>query len=247
MTDHTKISAYLETHETIPENLLPISASSGGRSSQPNLTRIHAEHHSSYAVQTSRLSFSLDIPSDATPAFDLAAGPDGDLGGLEWKIKLAFLVSSSRATASKGKRRRSKPSSGSAGSHADGERNVLPVPTGGSKDPDNRYFRAAESISPLYPQQKTPTSRRSKTLTRSSGDLPAHDSSDEEAEDSSEGEEQVHRQSQVRKSREGSRSRPLGQGMVYEEGVVELVECEVPIRVLAGNTAFLVRPSVHTV
>jgi hypothetical protein len=33
----------------------------------------------------------------------------------------------------------------------------------------------------------------------------------------------------------------------WEEMRTETMECEVPVKVLAGNTAFLVRPSVHIV
>lgn len=41
--------------------------------------------------------------------------------------------------------------------------------------------------------------------------------------------------------------REQGRHVAWEEMKVETVECEVSIKVLAGNTAFVVRPSVHVI
>jgi len=38
-----------------------------------------------------------------------------------------------------------------------------------------------------------------------------------------------------------------GEGGGWQEMRSETVECEVPVKVLAGNTAFVVRPSVYAV
>ncbi|KAL7423923.1 Golgi membrane exchange factor (Ric1p-Rgp1p) subunit [Cryptotrichosporon argae] len=177
-----RFSAYLESYERIPEPLLPWSASSAGRARHPHLSRLHAEHRASFCPQTARLAFSLDIPSDATPAFALAAGDgDGTLGGLEWKVRLAFLVSApprhsvdldrAAGTASKpGKRQ-----------HAT---HLVPTPS----DADNAAYAAGHSLSVLH-------------------------------------------------ARRGA----------LEEARTEVVECDVPVTVLAGNTAFVVRPAVFTV
>lgn len=220
----------------IPENLLPLSASTSGRSRQPPLGRLHAEHHSAYAIHTSRLAFSLDIPSDATPAFSLAAGPDGFKGGLEWRVRLAFLVS----VPPKKRHRKSQSGGASGGAGASGilgGASAKPAQGGlkgsspvvhlvpregqgsghthghghghgqGKADGDNRYFAASEALTPLMPLE-------------------------------------------VGKDGKGSGPSPKrsnGGEVAWEEMRTETMECEVPVKVLAGNTAFLVRPSVHIV
>lgn len=82
-----QFSAMLEAHEALPAILR-----SGGRSSR----RVHAEYHASFVGHLSRGVFSLDIPPDSTPTFGivLPVGPDDALseGGLEWKVRLCFLV-----------------------------------------------------------------------------------------------------------------------------------------------------------
>jgi RAB6A-GEF complex partner protein 2 len=81
----------LEAHEALPAVLR-----SSGRSSR----RVHAEYHASFVGSLSRGVFSLDIPPDSTPAFGivLPAGPDNapSEGGLEWRVRLCFLVAASR-------------------------------------------------------------------------------------------------------------------------------------------------------
>lgn len=87
-----KFSAYLESDDLIPVSLLPPSPR-GGVSSHPTLVRTHTDFSSGYVNQTQRLAFNLDIPSDATPGFSFGAGEEKGEGGVEWKIRLAFLVS----------------------------------------------------------------------------------------------------------------------------------------------------------
>jgi hypothetical protein len=170
-----KVSAFLESHEIIPEALLPLSASSSGRAKHPNLSKLHAEFRASYAVNTSRLSFSLDIPSDSTPDFHITAGHEGFKGGLEWKVRISFLVADPHHTHSH-----------SQATH------LLPLPDS-VNDNDNKLYAASTGLSPLLP-------------------IKEH-----------------------------------GKQVAWEEMKVETVECEVPIKVLAGNTAFVVRPSVHVI
>jgi hypothetical protein len=166
-----KLSAYLETHEVIPEPLLP----PGGRRS-PELRRLHAEQRTSYAQFTARTAFSLDIPSDATPAFSLAAG-DGARGGLQWRVRLAFLVASPPRRRS-GERKSEEKARTAECLH------LVPV----EADADNAPYTASPGLVPFIA------------------------------------------------TREG-----------WAEARAETVECEVPVQVLAGNTAFVVRPSVFTV
>ncbi|KAK4688655.1 RAB6A-GEF complex partner protein 2, partial [Tremellales sp. Uapishka_1] len=148
-----KFSAFLESHEIIPETLLPPS------SKPPALSRLHAEHRTGYTIHTSQLSFGLDIPSDATPAFSLAAGEEGSNGGLEWRIRLSFLVS--------------VPARKRGMAHS-----LV-------KDEAKGVYVATASLSPV-----------------------------------------------------------VGDHEGYKEAKTEVVDCEVPVKVLAGNTAFVVRPSV---
>lgn len=181
-----KLSAFLETHEVIPEPLLPPSASSSGRVKQPELRKVHAEHRSAYAMHTARIAFSLDIPSDATPAFSLMAG-DGKAGGLEWRVRLSFLVAvppgrrkSMDARRSLARSRsRTPPPRTSTATHL--------LPTDG--DADNTPYTAAPALVPFMRD---------------------------------------------------------GHGDYVETGA-ETVECEVPVSVLAGNTAFVVRPNMYSV
>lgn len=72
------------------------------------LRKTHAEHHSSLVSSTLRAAFALDIPPDASPAFQIEVqGEPGYLeppipvgpGGLEWKVRLCLLV----AVASEGR------------------------------------------------------------------------------------------------------------------------------------------------
>ncbi|KIR25439.1 hypothetical protein I307_06022 [Cryptococcus deuterogattii 99/473] len=204
-----KFSAYLLSQELIPEPLLPPSLHSGG-STQPSLYRLHAEHHTLYALSAQRLAFSLDIPSDATPAFNLVAG-EGEKGGLQWKLKLNFTVGvpprewKRKTNASNPKSENDVDAKGtmrSAGVH------LLPTQSSRTADEgDNTFYSASTGITPLIPR---------------------------------------HRQSMS--SASGSKNDVRNEEAVnWCESRTESVECEVPVKVLAGSTAFLVRPSVYTI
>ncbi|RXW21086.1 hypothetical protein EST38_g4752 [Candolleomyces aberdarensis] len=90
-----QLSAFLEAHESMPSSLLPPTANR-------LLKRKCAEHFSSSLLNTLRTTFSLDIPSDASPAFQTCVGtprtmanaPGGatTFGGIEWKVRLCLLV-----------------------------------------------------------------------------------------------------------------------------------------------------------
>ncbi|OXG38828.1 hypothetical protein C360_01255 [Cryptococcus neoformans Bt15] len=203
-----KFSAYLFSHELIPEPLLPPSHPSSG-ATQPPLYKLHAEHHTLYALSAQRLSFSLDIPSDATPAFNLAAG-EGEKGGLQWKLKLNFTVG---VPPREWKRKidesnlKSENDVDTKGTMKCSGVHLLPIQHSRNVDGDNTFYSASTGITPLIPRQRQNISSAS-----------------------------------------GSKSDAKNEETVnWYESRTESVECEVPVRVLAGSTAFLVRPSVYAV
>jgi len=75
----------LEAHEVLPVDWMAPESST-------HLHRIHAEHHETLVVGSSRTSFALNIPSDAAPDFGLSSTSDGSVGGVVWKVRLALLV-----------------------------------------------------------------------------------------------------------------------------------------------------------
>lgn len=109
----TQLSAHLETQESLP---YPISTTPSTPVATRQLKRVYAEHHSSFVLETLRTTFSLDIPSDASPGFQMRLGEGSGLipnfdhlhssnspavtakpnssgnGGLEWKVRLCLLV-----------------------------------------------------------------------------------------------------------------------------------------------------------
>ncbi|KAG8905565.1 hypothetical protein FRB99_008670 [Tulasnella sp. 403] len=93
-----KFSAVLEAHEIIPPRL--VQSTTGTPTLQftksRSLRRVHAEHHSSAVSDCSRITFTLDIPSDASPGFRITVDDGSDAGGLagglEWKVRICFYV-----------------------------------------------------------------------------------------------------------------------------------------------------------
>lgn len=87
----------LEAHESLPS-----------AASSRHMRRIHAEQHSSFMASTLRTTFSLDIPPDASPAFqvDISGRPHKGSapkhGGLEWKVRLCLLVAVASPSAREG-------------------------------------------------------------------------------------------------------------------------------------------------
>ena len=187
------------------------------RSNTRPLRRTHAEHHSSLVSSTLRTIFALDIPPDASPAFQIdVQGEPGYLeppipvgpGGLEWKVKLCLLV----AVASDRNRKGT---------------NVVQLKTLVSDGPSGEWgvsWRGAPSIAPLE-QINDATVVGTQNGLRSwasylaspftgAGTERNHDGDELDEEDGHEAEE--------------------GWSTVK----VETVECEVPIKVWPGNTAF---------
>jgi len=79
----------LESHECLPSSISPPSSSK-------HLRRSHGEAHASFTLNVLRTTFALDIPSDASPAFQIRIGTTHDdsdsPAGLSWKIRLCLLV-----------------------------------------------------------------------------------------------------------------------------------------------------------
>ncbi|KAG6914179.1 hypothetical protein DXG01_001923 [Tephrocybe rancida] len=94
-----KLTALLEAHESLPSPLNPAPAPHPhpAQTQIQVLKRTHASHHASFTPCTLRTTFSLDIPSDASPGFGVRVdGPAGEgggrAGGLEWRVRLCLLV-----------------------------------------------------------------------------------------------------------------------------------------------------------
>ncbi|KAF9490303.1 Rgp1-domain-containing protein [Pleurotus eryngii] len=235
-----KLSAILEARESLPPSISPPSTSR-------HLRRVHAEQYSAFVASTLRTTFALDIPSDASPAFQVCLGPDSSQqkpGGLEWKVRLCLLVAIASET--------SRPGTEGVRTKAlvrDGPRGVW-----GSS------WRAPASLAPMekldllkLPAQSQHRSGGNKSAAASnrvsrswaasivasllgSGEREYHDG-DEGGED----EEENGEYDGVRADKEGG----VGVGVVYDGGeegwqdmAIEMVECEVPISVWPGNTAF---------
>lgn len=171
------------------------------------MRRVHAEHHSSLVSDMRRVAFALDIPSDASPAFEIGQGLNGRVGGLEWKVRLCLLVSVATGSGSaKGKGRavevRGLVRDGPAGEW------------GGS-------WRAPESLAPMErvrapPLESQPMKNASSwtaAILNAFASATYHDADEQESDDGEDDKE-------------------------WAEMSAETVECLVPIRVFAGNTAF---------
>jgi len=187
------------------------------RSNTRLLRRTHAEHHSSLVSSTLRAGFALDIPPDSSPAFQIEVqGEPGYLeppipvgpGGLEWKVRLCLLVAVASDQSWEG---------------ADGVRLKTLVRDGPSGE-WGISWRGTPSIAPLEQINDTAAAGTPNGLRSWASYLasPFMGSGTERYHDGDELDEGDERE-------------------VEEEwlGVkVETVECEVPIKVWPGNTAF---------
>ncbi|KAH8101380.1 Rgp1-domain-containing protein [Cristinia sonorae] len=221
-----KLSALLEAHESLP----------GCISSNPNsrhLRRVHAEQHSSFVTSTLRTTFSLDIPPDASPAFQVDVKSDtlqpsgAGAGGLEWKVRLCLLVSV-----------------GSAHTRADTEgvrlKNLV---RDGPRGEWGSSWKASPNIAPMeWPDARamlrgpaepgttvTPSSSWMSFLTSTlfgSSETPYHDGDEGISDDEDDA------------TGEGQELEVWGSEEDWRGVRVEMVECEVPIKVWPGNTAY---------
>ncbi|KAF8551929.1 Rgp1-domain-containing protein [Imleria badia] len=198
------LSAMLESQETLPSQI----ASAGHLR---HMRRVHAEHHASLVSSALRTTFSLDIPSDASPAFQVQLSEAGHktsafAGGLLWRVRLSLLVAVAAETSQMS---------------ADGVR-LKQLAQDGPAGEWGTPYKAYPSIAPKErPRKDGQAVRSSSTWTQylvssflGTGEREYHDG-DEEVEE-------------VRGNDEDE----------WKDVKVETVECEVPINVWPGNTAF---------
>ncbi|CAG8755012.1 2757_t:CDS:2, partial [Acaulospora colombiana] len=74
----------LETRERLPEALLSYGKGQDYR-------RVQAEQHNDITLDLKRVFFALDIPSDASPGFNISVDGHGT-GGLQWRLRICLLV-----------------------------------------------------------------------------------------------------------------------------------------------------------
>ena len=217
--------AVLEAHESLPSELAaPPTDKRHPSTSQSQTRRVHAEHHASFMPQTLRTTFALDIPPDATPAFRLALGGKPAEGGLAWKVRLCLLVAVAAPEAQVRGMTREGPR---------GHWGSTWVPTD-SLAPRERPPKPAPvpPTSPSSPPPLPPPYATSPTQTRSWASLFASTFLG-----MSEG--GVHDADEVLTDEEADGEVDLGAGEEgWRELAVETVECEVPVTVWPGNTAF---------
>ncbi|KAF6751399.1 Rgp1-domain-containing protein [Ephemerocybe angulata] len=228
-----QIAAFLEAHESLPSTLLPASANR-------QLRRTYAEHYSSFLLNTVRTTFSLDIPSDGSPAFQTCVGtpktmaggntPGGttSFGGIEWKVRLSLLVAVAGEDTDPG---------------TEGVRFKGLVRDGPRGDWDSGW-KALPVLCPLEkPRPPLSDGHQPKRSTSRSGFFTGSLSSFSDGY-----EESISEEASVDEGYDGIKPNlagGVGQGVDFgggEEGwrnvKLEMVECEVPVRVWPGNTAF---------
>ena len=200
-----QLSAMLEAQERLPG---PIATAGNTR----HMRRVHAEHHASFVASTLRTTFSLDIPSDASPSLQIHIGDDhpkgmpGSVGGLAWRVRLCLLVAVASQGDSSGVLLKSLVRDGPAGEWG--------IP-----------YRASPTIAPMErlkePEDRTtqssPWTQFLMTSFLGSGERRYHDGDEENGE-----------------QERGWAEQEDG----WQEIKVETVECDVPITVWPGNTAF---------
>jgi RAB6A-GEF complex partner protein 2 len=198
------------------------------------MRRVHAEHHSSFVLSNLRTTFSLDIPSDASPAFQVKIGGDADPagtkpGGLEWKVRLCLLVAvATEASFISGEGVRLKS-----------------LIRDGPRGQWGSSWKATLGISPMERLEVRPRPRKNETQKRASSwtsfltaSLLGVPEEEEKMGDEGEGDGEY---DGVRGSKEGGVGEGVnfgGGGEGWEDMRLETVECEVPIKVWPGNTAF---------
>ncbi|CAA7266333.1 unnamed protein product [Cyclocybe aegerita] len=234
-----KVSAILESHETLPSSISPLA---GAR----HLRRSHAESHSSFTLHTLRTTFSLDIPSDASPAFQVRIGtppaasatPPPTPGGLEWKVRLCLLVAIAAEMSHvgvQGVRLKGLVRDGSRGEWGSSWRATR------TNAPQEKPDLKAEAAAAQRLQQASSPRSWSSFLVSSILYGGANENTEREYHDGDvlEDEEVVY--DGIIPDLAGG----VGVGVDYANGDegwrdvrLETVECEVPVKVFPGNTAF---------
>ena len=168
-------------------------------------------------ASTLRTTFALDIPSDASPAFRVvvsSGAPSVKPGGLEWKVRLCLLVSVASTDSKAGehgvriKHLVRDSARGEWGMSWKASKGLAPAEQPSSLQDENGSVLTTQKA-------QSWTSFLSSTFLGSSEPLVRYHDGDEDDEDdelAAEGE--------------------------WRELEAEMVECEVPIQVWPGNTAF---------
>lgn len=210
----TQLSAMLEAHESLPSE---IAATPDARHA-PHMRRVHAEHHASFMPQTLRTTFALDIPPDAAPAFRISLGGGASSssdGGLAWKVRLCLLV----AVAAPGAQVRGLVREGLRGQWGStwvATESLAPL----ERPPELPGSPSSTKSLATAPQTRSWVSLLTSTfLGMSEGGF--HDGDEGLVDEDADGEVDP------RAGEEG-----------WREVAVETVECEVPVTVWPGNTAF---------
>lgn len=177
----------------------------------PKHRRVLAEHHAALVVSTLRTTFALDIPSDAAPAFQVHTGPMDAPGGLEWKVRLCLLVAIASPTAV-------------VGNEGVSMKHML---RDGARGEWGSAWKACAGLAPLQRLDSTTKPVAQSWGAYLTGAFLGGDTDDDDAEEEEDG------------LWDGETERDYGGGRSgWREVRVETVECEVPIRVWPGNTAF---------
>ncbi|KAJ4477680.1 Rgp1-domain-containing protein [Lentinula edodes] len=254
-----QLSAHLETHESLP---YPISTTPNTAAAIRQLKRVYVEHHSSFVLSTLRTTFALDIPSDASPAFQIKVGdqpvhtdtithPKTKFdGGLEWKVRLCLLVAVAKENSdsgTEGVRFKSLVRDGPRGEWG----SAWKAPIGAA--PSEKPISAGSSTAQLSPRQQQPGVVKSWTSFITASFLGAaeggyHDGDELSDYSSDPNDDEVGYEGNhtsydgIKPDRAGGVGTGVnfggGREVSWQEVKLETVECEVPVSVWPGNTAF---------
>ncbi|KAL4244581.1 Reduced growth phenotype protein 1 [Abortiporus biennis] len=231
-----KLSALLEAHESLPSC---IASSNNSR----HLRRIHAEQHSSFMGSTLRTTFSLDIPPEGSPAFQVdviedganlirsttpipTAGGSPSPGGLEWKVRLYLLVAVASATSntnSVGVRLRNMVRDGPGGEWGSSWKASSSIAPMERRDPKATQIEPEQVQSPSSAIGWVSYFANALIGSTENG---YHDGDEEIEEDA------------TPTATPDEELAMWGTEEEWRDVKVEMVECEVPIKVWPGNTAF---------
>ncbi|KAG2135101.1 Rgp1-domain-containing protein [Suillus clintonianus] len=218
------LSATLETNESLPASLGTPNPTTNTSSTR----RVHAEHHASFTGSTLRTTFALDIPSDACPGFGIVLSApsllgnvnvngsgSGKAGGLAWKVHLTLLVGVTAPNARvRGLTRDGEPTAWGSAWRA---------PVGIAPEQQEVHVASAgkEVKQPSQPTQSWTSYLMSSFLGTGEREYHDGDDIDDEVPSSPAAKEEEEEE-------EGD----------WRDVQVEIVECEVPVVVWPGNTAF---------
>lgn len=228
----------LEAHESLPSEITAPPTTekrhTSTTSTSTSTRRTHAEHHASFMPQTLRTTFALDIPSDATPSFRLTLGrgqpPPLSEGGLAWKVRLCLLV----AVAAPDAQVRGMVREGPRGHWGS---TWVPTDTLAPLERERRPPPPAEKPA-SSPLPTSPTQTRSWASLFASTLFGLSEGGEDDG-----GGAGVHESDEVLTDEDdadegGEFDLGAGEEDEWREIAVETVECEVPVMVWPGNTAF---------